>query len=338
MRNESMNRRTASARRRFLARTGVAVLAAVGLSGARAQEWPARPIKLIVPFPPGGALDGYVRAVQPVLAQSLGQPVVVENTSGAGGLIGAQAVARAAPDGYTVLAGNVQTLSMNAAVYAKMPYDPQADFEPVVQTVMVNYVMVVHPSVPARTLPELLAWARAQPGRLTFASSGVGSAQHLAGALLQARTGLQFTHVPYKGIGAVVGDILAGHVNMVISDQASMMPHVKAGKLRALAVGSANRSSDYPDLPTIAEAANLPDFEAVAWQGFAVPRGTPAAVIDKLNSTMNRLQTAPATAERLRSMGFTLVGGSAEAFRRYIAADLAKWVKVARDNNIRAEQ
>lgn len=326
--------KTNPSRRRFLA--GVA--AAVAFGPAHAQDWPSRPIKLIVPFPPGGALDDYVRAVQPAIAQLLGVPVVVENPAGAGGLIGAQAVARSAPDGYTVLAGNVQTLSLNAAVYPKMPYEPLRDFEPVVQTVMVNCVLVVQPSVPARTLPELLAWAKANPGALTFASLGVGSVQHMAGALLQSRTGLQFTHVPYKGIGAVVGDILAGHVNRVITDQASMMPHIKTGKLRMLAVGSAQRSPDYPDLPTIAEAAGLPDFEAVAWQGFAVPRGTPLAVVDTLNAAVNRMQTVPAMAERLRSMGFTPVGGSAEDFRRYITADMAKWVKVARGNNIRAEQ
>ena len=264
-------------RRRFLAQTGAGLLA-YALAPAWAQDWPNRPVKLIVPFPPGGALDAYARAVQPALAQLLGQAVVIENPAGAGGMIGAQAVARSAPDGYTILAGNVQTLSMNAAVHAKMAYDPLVDFEPVVQTVMVNYVLVVHPSVPARNVAELLAWAREQPGRLSFASSGVGSAQHLAGALLQARTDLKFTHVPYKGVGALVADLLAGHVHMVIADQASLMPHVKAGKLRALAVGSRERSPDLPELPTIAEAARLDDFEAVAWQGFAVPRGTPVAV------------------------------------------------------------
>ena len=322
------------ARRRFLMGAGTALAWRL----AHAQDWPARPVKIIVPFPPGGALDGHVRAVQPALAQALGVPVVIENPAGAGGMIGAQAVARSAPDGYTVLAGNVQTLSMNSAVYAKMPYEPLRDFDPVVQTVIVNYVLVVHPSVPARTLPELLAWAKANPAALTFASSGIGSAQHMAGALLQTRTGLQFTHVPYKGIGAVVGDLLAGHVQMAITDQASMMPHVKAGKLRALAVGSARRSGEYPELPTIAEAAGLPDFEAVAWQGFVVPRGTPQAAVEKLNAAVNRVQADPAMAEKLRSMGLIPVGGSPDDFRRYVTADMAKWVKVARENNIRAEQ
>ena len=321
-------------------RTFVTAAAAGALGSAapaHAQDYPARPIRLVVPFPPGGALDAYVRAVQQDLEKQLGQPVVPDNVPGAGGMIGAAAVARAKPDGYTVMAGPIQTLSMNAAVYPKMSYDPLKDFVPVVQTVMVNYILVVHPGVPAKTVPELLAYAKANPGKLTYATSGAGSPQHMAVALLQARAGLDLLHVPYKGIGSAVTDLLGGQVQMTIADEASLMPHVKAGKLRALAVAGRRRSAQLPELPTIADAGGLADYEAVAWQGIVVPAGTPGPVVQRLNDAFNKVQADPAVSERLRKMGFELVGGSSEAFRQYLAADVAKWKKVAKDNNIKAD-
>jgi tripartite-type tricarboxylate transporter receptor subunit TctC len=296
-----------------------------------AQVFPTKPVKLIVPFPPGGAVDVYARTIQPALAENLGQTIVIENKTGASGMIGTDAVAHAAPDGYTVLVGNVATFAMNVGIYKSMPYDPVKDLAPVMQTVMVNYVLVVHPSVPAKNVAELVAYAKANPGKLSYGSSGSGSAQHMAAELFKAHTGTEITHVPYKGTGALVGDLVGGHVSMAIADQASMMPQVKAGKLRALAVGGLKRSPEYPDIPTIAEAGRLPGFEAVAWQGIAVPAAVPPAIVKRLNEAFMKAQEAPGMKEKLAAAGLTPVGGTPEDFGRYIRSEIAKWSKVAKD-------
>ncbi len=304
---------------------------ALAATTALAQSYPTKPIKLIVPFPPGGAVDVYARIVQPALAEALGQTIVIENKTGASGMIGAESVAKAPADGYTVLVGNVATLAMNVGIYKKMPYDPVKDLAPVMQTVMVNYALVVNPAVPAKDVEELVAYAKANPGKLSYGSSGSGSAQHMAAELFKAATGTDITHVPYKGTGALVGDLVAGHVSMAIADQASMMPQVKAGKLRALGVGGLKRSPEYPDIPTIAEAGNLPGFEAVAWQGIAVPVATPPDVVKRLHDAFAKAQDNPAIREKLIAAGLTPVGGTADDFGRYIRSEIAKWSKVAKD-------
>ncbi|MCM2327977.1 MAG: tripartite tricarboxylate transporter substrate binding protein [Lysobacter sp.] len=311
--------------------TALVASLAFAATTALAQTYPTKPVKLIVPFPPGGAVDVYARTVQPALAENLGQTIVIENKTGASGMIGADSVAKAAPDGYTVLVGNVATLAMNVGIYKKMTYSPVTDLAPVMQTVMVNYVLVVHPAVPAKDVAELVAYAKANPGRLSYGSSGSGSAQHMAAELFKAQTGADITHVPYKGTGALVGDLIAGHVSMAIADQASMMPQVKAGKLRALAVGGLRRSPDYPDIPTIAEAGKLPGFEAVAWQGIAVPAATPPAIVKRLNEAFMKAHEAPGMKEKLVAAGLTPVGGTPEEFGRYIRSEIAKWSKVAKD-------
>lgn len=311
--------------------TALVASLAFAATAALAQTYPTKPVRLIVPFPPGGAVDVYARTVQPALAEDLGQTIVIENKTGASGMIGADSVAKAAPDGYTVLVGNVATLAMNVGIYKKMAYSPVTDLAPVMQTVMVNYVLVVHPSVPAKNVAELVAYAKANPGKLSYGSSGSGSAQHMAAELFKAQTGADITHVPYKGTGALVGDLIAGHVSMAIADQASMMPQVKAGKLRALAVGGLKRSPDYPDIPTISEAGNLPGFEAVAWQGIAVPIATPPAIVKRLNEAFMKAHEAPGMKEKLVAAGLTPVGGTPEEFGRYIRSEIAKWSKVAKD-------
>ena len=262
-------------------------------TSALAQSFPTKPVKLIVPFPPGGAVDAYARTIQPALAENLGQPIVIENKTGASGMIGTEAVAKSAPDGYTLVVGNIATFAMNVGIYRKMPYDPVKDLTPIMHTVKVNYVVVVNPEVPVKTVAELIAYAKANPGKLSYGSSGSGSAQHMAAELFKARAGVDITHVPYKGTGALVGDLIAGHVSLAFADQASMMPQVKAGKLRALAVGGLQRSPDYPDIPTIAESGNLPGFEAVAWQGIAGPAGLPPAIVKRLNEAFLKSHEAP---------------------------------------------
>ena len=298
---------------------------------ASAQSFPTRPVRLIVPFPPGGAVDIYARTVQAALSENLGQPVIIENRTGASGMIGAEVVAKAPADGYTLLVGNVATLAMNAAIYTKMPYDPVKDFTPIMQTVIVNYVLVVSPAVPARSVAELVEYAKANPGKLSYGSSGSGSAQHMAAELFKSQTGTSITHVPYKGTGALVGDLIAGHIQVAFADQASMMPQVKAGKLRALGVGGARRSAEYPELATVAEAGNLPGFEAVAWQGMAGPAGLPPAIVKRLNEAFTKVHSAPGMRERLTGAGLTPVGGTPEEFGRYVKTEITKWTKVAKD-------
>ncbi|SDH04410.1 Bug family tripartite tricarboxylate transporter substrate binding protein [Propionivibrio dicarboxylicus] len=306
-------------------------------SVALGATYPDRPIRLVVPFPPGGGVDIYARLVQPELAKQLGQPIVIENKAGAGGMIGTDQVAKAAPDGYTLAAGNIATFAMNAGVYKNMPYDPVKDLTPIIQTVMVPYVLVVNPSVPARSVKELIAYAKANPGKLMYGSSGNGSGQHMAAELFKSKTGTDMLHVPYKGVGAMVIDLMAGHVQLAIADLASLMPHVKSGKLRALAVCGAARSAEYPDLPTVIEAANLPGYETIGWQGIAAPAGLPKEVIKRLNEAFNKAQSELSVKEKLISTSLTPVGGAAEEFARYIQKETAKWAKVAKDINLTVE-
>lgn len=316
---------------RWLRTLAVCLACAAAVPAALAQSYPSRPVRLIVPFPPGGAVDAYARSVQPALSENLGQPVIIENRAGASGMIGAEMVAKAPADGHTLLVGNVATLAMNAAIYTKMPYDPLKDLTPIMQTVMVNYVLVVTPSVPVRTVAELVSYAKANPGKLSYGSSGSGSAQHMAAELFKAQTGSNITHVPYKGTGALVGDLVAGHIQVAFADQASMMPQVKAGKLRALAVGGAQRSPEYPEIPTVADAAKLPGYEAVAWQGMAGPAGLAPAIVNRLNEAFAKVQSLPEVRTRLIAAGLTPVGGTPGEFGQYMKSEIAKWSKVAKD-------
>ena len=301
-----------------------------------AQSWPARPIRLVVPFPPGGAVDAYARIVQTRVAEQLGQNIVIENRGGAGGMIGTDLVAKAAPDGYTLLVGNIAAMAMNVGVYSSMPYDPVRDLTPIMHTVDVNYALVVHPSVPAKSVAELVAYARANPGKLSYGSAGAGSAPHLATELLKLRAGIDMVHVPYKGGGPMVADLLGGQIGLAIGDQANLMPQVKAGKLRVLGVGSARRSAIYPDIPTIAEAG-YPGYEAGAWQGLAGPAGLPPDIARRLNDTFAKVMAMPDVRERLIGAGLEPVGGSAEDFARFIRAEIAKWTKVAKEVGARAD-
>ena len=313
-------------RRQFLA----TLLAIAAAPAARAQQYPSRPIRLVVPFPPGGAVDFYARIVQPTLADKLGQSVVIENRPGASGMIGADFVAKSAPDGYTLLLGNIASLAINLGLYTRMPYDPVTDFAPITHTVDVNYVLVVHPSVPAQTVRQLIDYARANPGKLAFGSAGSGSLPHLATELFKATTGVQMTHVPYKGGGPMVTDLLAGTIQLVIADQANLMPHVKSGALRALAVASAKRSPDQPDLPTIAEAG-VPGFQAVAWNALVGPAGMPPAIVKRLNTVFVETMQVPGIRSRLVEAGLDPVGDSPESLARFIPAEIAKWSRIAKE-------
>ncbi len=320
----------------LLALLGLVLAPLVTPGVALAQAYPHRPIRLVVACPPGGATDVFARIVQGRFSEALGQNIVIDNRAGAGGMIGADLVAKAPPDGYTLLIGNIAALAMNVGVYSKMPYDPVKDLAPVLRTVDVSYALVVHPSVPAKTVQEFIAYAKANPGKLSYGSAGSGSAPHLATELLKQRAGIDIVHVPYKGGGPMVTDLLGGQIQVGIGDQANLMPQVKAGKLRVLAVGSPRRSPNYPDVPTIAESG-LPGFEAGAWQGLAAPAGTPPDVVKRLNETLVKVMQMPDVRERLLGAGLEPVGGSPEDFAQFIKSEIAKWSKVAKDVGARAD-
>ena len=315
-----------------------AALAAFALAAAGAawgQAYPSKPIRLIVPFPPGGAVDFYARVVQQPLSDALGQQVVIENKAGASGMVGIDAVAKAAPDGYTIGLGNIASLAINAGIYDKMPYDPAKDLAPITHTVDVNYMLVVHPSVPARTVAEIIAYAKANPGKLAYGSAGSGSLPHLAMESFKATTGTDIVHVPYKGGGPMVTDLLGGNIQLVIADQANLMPHVKSGKLRPIAVASPKRSPNAPELPTIAET--LPGFQATAWNGLVGPPGLPPDVVAKLNATFIKVMAIPEVREKLAGGGLDVVGDSPDEFGRFIRAEIAKWSAIAKQVGAKAD-
>ncbi|MEO5701910.1 MAG: tripartite tricarboxylate transporter substrate binding protein [Casimicrobiaceae bacterium] len=303
---------------------------------AAAQTWPTRPVRVVVPFPPGGAVDFYARVVQQPLSEALGQTVIIDNKVGASGMIGAENVAKSPPDGYSLLLGNIATLAINPGIYAKMPYDVAKDFTPIMHTVDVHYVLVVHPSVPVNSVAELIAYAKANPGKLAYGSAGSGSLPHLATELFKSATGTELLHVPYKGGGPMVTDLLGGSVQVVIGDQANLMPHVKSGKLRALAVASPRRSTIYPELPTIAEAG-VPGFQAVAWNGLVGPAGLPPEIVKRVHDAFAKTMAMPEIRDKLRAGGLEPVGDSPDEFNRFMRAEGAKWSKIAKDVGARAE-
>jgi tripartite-type tricarboxylate transporter receptor subunit TctC len=314
-------------------------LVALGVAApasAQGGAYPGKPIRIVVPFPPGGTTDILARAVGQQLAQAWGQQVIVDNRPGAGGNIGSELVAKSAPDGYTLLMGTVGTHAINPSLYAKMPYDHVKDFTPVILVAGVPNVLVVHPSVPANTVAELIAYGKANPGKLNFASSGSGTSIHLAGELFKVQTGLQMTHVPYKGSAPAIQDLLGGQVQLMFDNLPSALPQIKAGKLRALGVTSATRAAALPDVPTIAESG-LPGFEASSWFGLLAPAGTPRDVVARLDTEVARWLASPDAKEKLLAQGAIAGGGTSEDFARHIAAETAKWAKVVKESGAKVD-
>jgi len=316
--------------------TLLAGLVAVGLAipFAAAQDYPARPVKLVVAYPPGGAVDQVARLLAEKLSASLGQPVVVDNRAGAGGLVGSDAVAKSAGDGYTLLLGTVSSHAIAPAVYKKMPYDPVADFAPVSLVALTPYIITVNPGVPARTLPELIALAKAKPDGLNFGSSGTGTTPHLAGELFNTMAGTKIAHIPYKGSAPMLTDLLGGQVQVAFDN--TVIPSIKAGKLRGLAVTGPTRLAAVPDIPTAAEAG-LRGYEAVGWMGLYAPKGTPAPIVTRLASDTAKAMAAPDVREKLNAMGFQGKTDAPAEFDAYLRAETAKWAKVARDANVQPE-
>jgi tripartite-type tricarboxylate transporter receptor subunit TctC len=309
---------------------GAVLLAASLASGAAAaQTYPSKPIRIVVPFTPGGSTDILARSLGQKLNEAWKQPVIVENRPGAGGAIGAELVAKAAPDGYTLLMGHIGTLAVNPTFYPKLPYDAVKSFAPVALIASVPNVLVVHPSVPAKDVAELVALAKAKPGSLTYSTGGNGSAAHLAMEYFKLQTGTDIVHVPYKGAAPAVTDVVAGQVSMTMTGAPALMPHVQAGKLRALGVSSPKRLAAFPQLPTIAEAG-VKGFDATQWYGVVAPAGTPADVVRKLNAEIRAIMQSPEMQERLRTEGAIATVSTPEEFAKLIAAEIERWGKVIR--------
>ncbi len=296
---------------------------------AAAQTYPSKPIRLICPFPPAGAVDIASRAMVHELTRILGQPVTVENKPGAGGNLGGVEVARAAPDGYTVLMTTSGIQAINPALYAKMPFDPNKDLVTVAPLVSLNNVLVLHPSVPARSVKEVIALAKSQPGKLNFASSGNGTSIHMSGAMFLHLTGIDMIHIPYKGSGPAVTDLLGGQVMMMFDNIPSSLPHIKAGKLRALATTGAKRDPALPELPTMAEAG-VPGYESGVWFGLMVPAGTPREIIAKLNAAAVQSTKSPEFVKRMTDLGYNIIAGSPEDMAAMNKAEIARWTPIVK--------
>jgi len=316
---------------------GAALLLAILVSqAALAQAWPNRPVRFLVPFAAGAGInDIMARLVGQHLGAGLGQPVVIENRAGAGGIAGTDAAAKAAPDGYTFLMTNV-SLVTSAYLYPKLPYDPQKDFVPVTLVATSPLMLVVHPSVAAKSVQELIALAKANPGRLNFGSGGVGSTPHLSVELFKSAVGIDAVHVPYKGGAPALNDLVGGQLSFMIENVPGTMPFVKAGKLRALAITSAQRSPLEPALPTMAESG-VPGYEVVGWQGLFAVAGTPSEIVARLQAEVARLLRLPEVRERLAALGAEPVGSTPAEFGAFVRAEHARWGRVIREKGIRSE-
>ncbi len=323
--------RTSSAIRCFLAL--VALLAA---AGASAQSYPVRPVRVIAPFTAGSAIDTLARVIGQKLADSWGQQMVIDNRVGANGNSGTEAAPKSAADGDTLHFGNVSTLAVNPHLYSKLSYDPVKDFAPVSLTASIPLVLVVHPSLPVKSVKELIALAKAHPGQLNYASGGVGSAQHLPMEMLRVAAGINLVHVPYKGLGPAYSDVLGGQVPMMFSGISNVVPYRKSGRLRVLAIGSLKRSPALPDVPTVAESG-VPGYIFEAWSGYLVPAATPKDLIVKIHADIDRALALTDVQQKLSALGFDLVGGTPEEFAALIKTDLARFGKLVKDAGIRAE-
>jgi len=300
-----------------------------------AQQYPAKPVRIIVPFPVGGIADIYARLIGNRWTEAWGQPVVVENRTGAGGNIGADLVAKAAPDGYTLGIGSLGTHAVNVSLFSRMPYDPVRDFAPICLALEAEGLLVLHPSVPAHNVPELIALARAKPGGLTYASAGAGTASHLAGELFKSMARVDMLHVPYKGNVPAITDLLAGQTSLIFATMPTVLPQAKAGKLRALATIGAARSRAAPDLPTVGET--LPGFEVNNWVGLFAPAGTPPDIVRRLHDETDKFMRSKEIETRLTNEGARYISMTPDQFGSFVKAEIAKWAPVVKVSGAKAD-
>lgn len=313
-----------------------ALLGTNSVSAQSDSQYPIKAIRMIVPSAPGSGPDIMARAIGQKLTESLGQPVVIDNRPGAGGIIGSGAAAKSPPDGYTLIMSNAGAHAVNASLYAKLPYDPIRDFAPVTLVAMAPNILIVHPALPVRSVKELIALAKAKPGELTFGSGGNGSTAHLSGEMFKTMAGINIVHVPFKGSPAAVIGVISGQIAMAFPNIPPALPHVRSGKLKALAVTTAKRSAAVPELPTVAEAG-LPGYEATAWFGVLAPAATPPQIIAKLNAAIVKSLRTREMQERLAAEGTEPVGNTPEQFAQTVRNDIAKWAKVVKSSGARPE-
>jgi tripartite-type tricarboxylate transporter receptor subunit TctC len=316
---------------------GAFLLAALVIASVvNGQDYPVKPIRFIAPNLPGGPTDILARLLAQKLSDSWGQPVVVENRAGAGGNIATEYVAKAPPDGYTMVTGNNATFAANVSLYKKLPFDPVKDFAPVVLVATQPNILVVHPSLPVHSVKDLIAFAKAHPGELNYGNSGIGAAAHLAAELFKSMTGTKIESIPYKSAAPALTDLIAGECQLMFATSLSVQQHIQSQKLRALAVTTARRIRSFPELPTIAEAG-VPGFEATTWHGVLLPAKTPAAIVNKMNAEINRILQLPDVRERLAGMGAEVLGGTPKEFADHIQREIPKWAKVIRDANVKID-
>lgn len=322
---------------RFVSFAAVALLlGAAGGTSAQDATFPARTVVLVTPYPPGGTSDTIPRAVAPLMSQSLGVPVIVENRAGANGSIGAAYVAKAKPDGHTLLMAPTGVLAINQWLYSELPYNPEKDFAPVTNAASTPNMLVAHPSVQARNLRDLVALAKAKPKSLSFASAGNGSTSHLCGELLKTLAGIEVIHVPYKGVGPAQQDLLGGQVSMMCDNFSNVVQHVRSGRLHGLALAASSRHPEAQDVPTAAEAG-LPGLDAGVWYSFVAPAGTPPAVIARLNQEFAKALHNPNVSRRLHLLGLTIVADSPEQFGKFIQAESLKWQRVVKASGAKVD-
>lgn len=337
----SMTRNYKQNRRSAIAAIAAAALLSIAGGAAAQTAWPNKPVRIVVPFAPGGTTDILARAVAPELSKAFGQQFVVDNRAGAGGNVGAEIVAKSPGDGYTLLMGTVGTHGINKALYAKLPYDPQKDFAPITLVAGVPNVMVMNAdkakALGINSVNDFIKYAKANPGKLNMASSGNGTSIHLAGELFKSMTGIFMTHIPYRGSGPALMDMVAGNMDVMFDNLPSSMAQIKAGKLKALAVTSAQRSAAMPDIPTIEEAAGLKGFEASSWFGLLAPAGTPADVVNRIQQETAKALNSPAIKEKLLAQGAIPSGNTPAEFTRLIDAEHRKWAKVVKDSGAKVD-
>ena len=314
----------------------LALSIAASCGAASAQNYPVKPIRLIAPFPPGGSTDLLARVVAQKLTDAWGQQVIVENRGGAGGTIGVELAARATPDGYTIVMGHIGTFGAIPTLYPKLPYDAIKDFAPITLLAMVPNGMVVHPTLPVRSVKDLLAVARAKPGNVLYGSGGSGSAAHLAMVYFELLAKVKLTHIPYKGTGPAIYDLIAGQTSTMITGMAALMPHIKSQKLRIIGVGTVKRLAVLPEVPTISESG-VPGYEATQWYGILAPAGTPRDIVMKLNAEMVRALRLPDVRERLAGDGVVPVGNTPEEFGAHIKSEIARWAPVVKASGAKPE-
>ena len=302
---------------------------------AFAQAYPSKPVKMIVPYAAGGTTDVLARIVADKLTQGLGQTVVIEYKPGAGGTIGAEAAAKSPADGYTMVMGAPGSHSTATSLYAKLPYDPVKDFVPIVHVANVPNSIVVHPSLAVKSVPELIAYAKSRPGELTYGSAGTGATTHLTGELFALLANVKLTHIPYKGSGQAMVDLLGGQIQMMFENLPGAATQIRSGKIRGLAVTSLRRSAAFPDLPAVSET--LPGFEVVAWFALFAPAGTPAAIVARLNAESNKALSLAEVREKIAAAGSDPIGGTSDELARFLASDIAKWTRVTREAGIKPQ-